>query len=64
VWGLWGLPVVVLALLLGMWAFFRIRRQPEKLRGRRLTVASMVLCLLAGPVWYGTMAAAFSLLIR
>jgi hypothetical protein len=52
VWGMWGLPVASLAVVLGTWALWRIRIRPEQLTGNWFAISALTLCLLACPAWY------------
>jgi len=52
VWGMWGLPLVVLALGLGFWAALRIRSRPDRLTGSSVALTAVVLSALAAPAWY------------
>lgn len=54
VWGMWGLPALILSLIIGVWSIWRIRKRPQQLQGQRLAWFSVIGCLVAGPVWYGT----------
>lgn len=55
VWGMWGLPPMFLALLLGAWSIWRDQIRPQRPLNRRIALAGVILCLLAGPVWYGVL---------
>lgn len=50
--GMWGLPVMILSLLLGVWSIWCIRRGPQQLGGGWFAWTGVTLSLLAGPVWH------------